>query len=150
VRAPRRVNPAKCIQQSVPTTFYDHLKWGEDYQAPDGKIIRNDQVTEKGPKAKSYAYSADTIFDETLIEKLQGVDMLYHETTYLKDLAERAASRFHSTTVQAACIAKRARVGRLLIGHFSSKYEKLDIFQQEAVIVYPNTDLAIEGVTYTA
>jgi len=150
VRAPRRVNPAKCVQEAVPTSFYDRLKWGEDYHGPDGKIVRNDQVTELAPKAKSYAYSADTIFDESLIEKLQGVDMLYHETTYLKDLAERAASRFHSTTVQAACIAKRAKVGRLLIGHFSSKYEKLDIFQQEATTVYPNTDLAIEGVTYTA
>ncbi len=74
--------------------------------------------------------------------------MLYHETTYLKDLNDRAASRFHSTTIQAACIAQKANVGRLLIGHFSSKYDKLEVFREEASEVFPNTDLALEGVTY--
>ena len=75
--------------------------------------------------------------------------MLYHETTYLKELETRALLRFHSTTTQAACIAKKAQVGRLLIGHFSSKYDKLDVFEQEACEVFPETTLALEGVTYT-
>lgn len=73
---------------------------------------------------------------------------MYHEATYLKDLAERALARFHSTTVQAATIALRAGVGKLLIGHFSSKYEKLDEFRNEAQAVFAETELAIEGVTY--
>ena len=74
--------------------------------------------------------------------------MLYHETTYLKDLEARALSRFHATTIQAAAIARMANVGRLLIGHFSSKYEKLDVFEQEAREIFRNTDIAVEGVTY--
>jgi ribonuclease Z len=150
VKAPRRVNPEKAIQHNVPSSFYDRLKLGEDYETKTGELIRNELVTDPAPKPQSYAYSADTIYDEELIEKVQGVDMLYHETTYLKDLNDRAASRFHSTTTQAACIAKKANVGRLLIGHFSSKYDKLDVFRDEACEVFPNTDLALEGVTYKA
>lgn len=150
VRAPRRVNPEKAIEYGVPAAFYDRLKWGEDYTTKTGEVIKNEWVTNQGVKPLSYAYSADTIFDETLIEKVQGVDLLYHETTYLKDLEKRATLRFHSTTTQAACIAKGANVGRLLIGHFSSKYDKLDIFEQEACEVFPNTSLALEGVTFRA
>ena len=101
-----------------------------------------------GSKAKSYAYSADTSYDERIIEKVRGADLLYHEATYLKDLEERAVKRFHCTTTQAACIAKKAGVERLLLGHFSSKYEKLEEFEQEARQIFPNTELALEGVTY--
>jgi ribonuclease Z len=150
VRAPRRVNPEKAIEHGVPAAFYDRLKWGEDYTTKAGELIKNEWVTNPGVKPLSYAYSADTIFDESLIEKVQGVDLLYHETTYLKDLEKRAELRFHSTTTQAACIAKGANVGRLLIGHFSSKYDKLDIFEQEACEVFPDTSLALEGVTFRA
>ena len=97
--------------------------------------------------SKTIFFLADTLYDEDLIEK-SIFYLLYHETTYLKDLADRAYSRFHSTTWQAATIAKKAKVGRLLIGHFSSKYDKLDIFQQEAREIFADTDLAIEGVTF--
>lgn len=150
VKPPRRVNPEKTVQHQVPASFYDRLKWGEDYTTKTGELIKNSWVTDAAPKPKSYAYCADTVYDEELIEKVKGVDLLYHETTYLKDLAERAAARFHTTTAQAATIALKAEVGRLLIGHFSSKYDKLDIFEQEAKEIFPNTSLAIEGVTYKA
>jgi ribonuclease Z len=105
-------------------------------------------VTEPAAKPRSYAYAADTLFDERIARQVQGVDLLYHETTYLKDLEEQAGKRFHSTTTQAATIARLAGVQRLLIGHFSSIYEKLQSFEQEAREVFPNTDLALEGVTY--
>jgi ribonuclease Z len=105
-------------------------------------------VTEAAVKAKSYAYSADTLYDERIVEHVKDVDLLYHETTYLKDLQEQAGKRFHSTTIQAATIALLAGVHRLIIGHFSSKYEKLQAFEVEAREVFPNTDLALEGVTY--
>ncbi|AEW01166.1 ribonuclease Z [Niastella koreensis] len=150
VRAPRRVNPEKAIEYGVPAAFYDRLKWGEDYTTKSGELIENELVTNPGVKPLSYAYCADTIYDEELIEKVKGVDLLYHETTYLKDLEMRAAMRFHSTTQQAARIAKNANVGRLLIGHFSSKYDKLEVFEQEAIEVFPNTSLALEGVTFRA
>ena len=148
VKAPRKVNPEKALKHDVPSSFFDYLKWGNDYTTKMGELIKNELVTDPAVKPKSYAYSADTVYDEELVEKIKKVDMLYHETTYLKDLEARAFSRFHATTIQAASIAKMANVGRLLIGHFSSKYEKLEIFEQEAREVFKNTDIAVEGVTY--
>jgi len=75
--------------------------------------------------------------------------MIYHETTYLDNLRERADFRFHSTSKQAALLAKKAAVDKLLIGHFSSKYDTLDEFEKEAREIFPNTDIAVEGVCYT-
>jgi ribonuclease Z len=148
IKPARKVNPEKAKQFGIPSSFFDRLKWSEDYLTKENVLIKNDWVTDAAPKARSYAYSADTIYDERVAEKVQGVDLLYHEATYLKDLEERAQKRFHCTTVQAACIAKKAGVGRLIIGHFSSKYEQLDKFEEESREVFPATDLAIEGVTF--
>ncbi|GAC1431102.1 MAG: ribonuclease Z [Chitinophagaceae bacterium] len=148
VRAPRRVNPQAAIEMSVPPAFFDKLKRGEDYTTQAGLIIKNEMVTQSAPVPLSYAYSADTMYDERIIEKVKGVDLLYHETTYLKDLADRAIKRYHCTTEQAAAIALKAGVGRLIIGHFSSKYELLHEFETEARAIFPNTELALEGVTY--
>jgi ribonuclease Z len=148
IRPFRRINPEKARQFEVPSSFFERLKWGESYLRKDDFLVENEWVTEAAPKAKSYAYTADTRFDERIAEKVQGVDLLYHETTYLKDLEEQAIRRFHSTTTQAATLALMAGVHRLLIGHFSSKYEKLNSFESEAREIFPNTDLALEGVTY--
>jgi ribonuclease Z len=148
VRPFRRVNPEKARQHDVPASFFDRLKWGESYQKNDGSVVENQWVTEPASKPRSYAYTADTMFDESIAAYVHGVDLLYHETTYLKDLEIQAGRRFHSTTAQAATIALQAGVQRLLIGHFSSKYEKLQVFEQEAREVFPNSDLALEGVTY--
>jgi ribonuclease Z len=148
VRPFRRINPEKARQFNVPSSFFDRLKWGESYLRKDGVLVENQAVTEPAAKARSYAYAADTLFDHRIAERVRGADLLYHETTYLKDLGEQAGKRYHSTTVQAATIALEAGVERLLIGHFSSKYEKLQAFEQEAREIFPNTDLALEGVTY--
>jgi ribonuclease Z len=148
VKLPRKVNPEKALRHEVPSSFFDELKKGSNYSRKDGTIVENYLVTDPGPKPLSYAFTADTIYDEGLIPWVSGVDMLYHETTYLKELNDRAAARFHATTHQAATIALKARVGRLLIGHFSSKYDKLDQFESEAREIFPNTDLALEGVTF--
>jgi ribonuclease Z len=148
VKAPRKINPVKAREHGIPATFFDRLKQGEDYTMESGELIRNELVTDPGATPKSYAYSADTCYNEAVADKVQGVDLLYHEATYLKDLEDRAAARFHCTTTQAATIAQKAGVGKLLLGHFSSKYEKLDAFEQEAKEIFPNTELALEGVTY--
>jgi ribonuclease Z len=150
IRPPRKVNPEKARIAGVPAAFFDRLKWGEDYENQQGSVIPNASVTDSAPRAKSYAYSADTLFNPEVAVKVMGIDLLYHEATYLKDLEERAAKRFHCTTVQAASIAKTAGVKQLLIGHFSSKYDKLDEFEKEAREVFSNSHLAIEGVSYLA
>ena len=148
VKPPRKVNPVKAREHGIPAVFFDHLKQGEDYRTQSGEIIKNELVTDPAPAPKSYAYSADTAYHEAIIEKVRGVDLLYHEATYLKDLEDRAIARFHCTSEQAAKVAQQASVGKLLLGHFSSKYEKLDAFELEAKEVFPNTELALEGVTY--
>ncbi|HXB45939.1 MAG TPA: ribonuclease Z, partial [Puia sp.] len=148
VKPLRRINPEKAKAYEVPPSFFESLKRGEDYTTKDGGIIKNEWVTGPGLIPRSYAYSADTAYDESIVERVKEVTLLYHEATYLKDLEDRAIKRFHCTTVQAATIAKKSNVGKLLIGHFSSKYEKLDDFEKEAKEVFENTELALEGVTY--
>jgi len=148
VKAPRKVNPVKARQHKIPEQFFDHLKRGEDYTGDDGSMVKNEMVTDPAPKPLSYAFAADTAFNLEVANKVQQVDLLYHEATYLKDLEERAIARFHCTSTQAAVIAQKANAGKLLLGHFSSKYEKLDPFLEEAKEIFPNTELAIEGVTY--
>ncbi|MEP6712904.1 MAG: ribonuclease Z [Ferruginibacter sp.] len=142
---PRSIDPEKVKAYEIPAAYYLELQKGKDYVTKKGTTIPNEAVTVAVSAPKTYAYCADTIYDEAIVEKVKAVDLLYHETTYLKDLHERAASRFHSTTIQAADIAKKAGVKKLLIGHFSSKYELLDQFLEEATSVFENTELAIEG-----
>ena len=144
----RKIDVQRAQAYEIPKIFYENLQRGEDYVTKKGTIIPNKEVTTAGPKPKSYAYCADTIYDESLVEKIRSVDLLYHETTYLKALHETAAERFHSTTIQAASIAKMGNVKKLLIGHFSSKYETLDEFLTEATEIFENTELALQGVSY--
>ncbi len=146
---PRSIDIERARSYEIPSAYFEELQKGKDYKTKKGDIIPNDQVTKAAPTAKTYAYCADTMYDESIAEKVKGVDLLYHETTYLKDLEDRAAMRFHSTTVQAAEIAKLAGVKKLLIGHFSSKYETLDLFLSEACEVFPNTELAQEGLCFS-
>lgn len=147
-KKPRKLVIENVRAAEIPAAFYDNLQKGEDYTTKTGTVIRNTEVTIPSPPPKSYAYCADTIFDTSLAERVKNANLLYHETTYLKDLEERAAARFHSTTIQAGAIAQQAGVKRLLIGHFSSKYESLDAFLEETREVFPDTDLALEGVSY--
>ncbi len=115
----RKLDPEKARQYEIPQAFYDRLKNGEDYTQKNGDLVKNEWVTTPGEPGKTYAFCADTKYDESLIEHIKGADMIYHETTYLDNLRERAESRFHSTSKQAAAIAKKAGVKKLLIGHFS-------------------------------
>jgi ribonuclease Z len=147
-KLPRKLLPEAARAHGIPAAFYDRLQRGDDYRDKNGNLVPNDTVTVAAPPAKSYAYCADTIFDRALVEKIRGVSLLYHETTYLHELADRAAARFHSTTVQAATIAQEAGVGRLIIGHFSSIYDELDAFLTEASAVFEHTELANEGTCF--
>ncbi|MBN9295634.1 MAG: ribonuclease Z [Filimonas sp.] len=147
-KKPRKIDKEKAVAYNVPAVYYERLKNGDDYESRTGEVVKNELVTIPNTPARSYAFCADTIYNTTIAEKVKNVTLLYHETTYLKDLHERAAARFHSTTVQAAEIATLANAQHLLIGHFSSKYDELDEFLHETQAVFPDTQLAIEGVTY--
>lgn len=147
-RNPRSVDPDRAKAYEIPESHYHIIQSGKDYIHAKGTIIPNEEVTVKAPEPRSYAYCADTLFHEELAERVKDVDLIYHETTYLDELAEHATKRFHSTTRQAGAIAKLANAKKLLIGHFSSKYENLDAFLEETLEVFPNTELAVEGCCY--
>ncbi len=147
-KQPRKIDKTTIHTYEIPTAFYDRLKMGEDYETKSGDIIKNEWVTIANKPACSYAFCADTIYDETLIAIVKKVSLLYHESTYLKDMNDRAALRFHATSEQAATIALKAEVDKLIMGHFSSKYEVLTPFLDEAKAIFANTALAIEGVTF--
>jgi ribonuclease Z len=147
-RNPRHIDPDKVRSYEIPSSFYDALQKGQDYVNKKGTIIPNAEVTVPGTTPKSYAYCADTLYDESMAEKVKGVDLLYHETTYLKNFEEKAIERFHSTTEHAANIAVRSGAKKLIIGHFSSKYEDLDEFLQETSLIFPQTELALEGLCF--
>ncbi|MEO5893406.1 MAG: ribonuclease Z [Ferruginibacter sp.] len=147
-KKPRSIDPVRVSAYDIPSSFYEKLQRGEDYTAKNGTVIKNEEVTIANDPVKSYAYCADTIFDESLAEKVKGVDLLYHETTYLKNSADKAAARFHCTTEQAGMIALKAGAKKLIIGHFSSRYEILDEFLTETIEVFENTELAMEGACF--
>jgi len=138
----------KVKKAEIPVSFYSSLQAGLDYITPKGKRVPNADVTANPERGKKYAFCADTRYDENIIPHIYGADMIYHETTYLDAMRDKAVERFHSTTKQAALIARKAMVRKLLIGHFSSKYPTLEQFLQEAKEVFPETELALEGVTY--
>ncbi len=138
----------KIRELEIPVSFYTSLQNGLDYITPKGKVIANDSVTSAPERGKKYAFCADTKYDETIIPHIFDADMIYHETTYLDNLRDKAEERFHSTTKQAAEIARKAMVKKLLIGHFSSKYSTLESFLFETREVFPAAELAIEGNTY--
>ncbi|MDQ6724402.1 MAG: ribonuclease Z [Thermoproteota archaeon] len=144
----RKIKIEETSKHNIPPSFFDHLHMGEDYITQDNKIIKNELLTLPLSLAKTYAYCADTVYDEELVDKIKNVDLLYHESTYLHELKEKAFNRFHCTSIEAATIAKKADVKKLLLGHFSSMYETLDDFKTEACTVFENTDLALEGICY--
>jgi len=138
----------KVRKLNIPISFYSSLQNGLDYITPRGQTVRNDVVTTAAEKGKKYAFCADTRYEESIVPYIAGADMIYHETTYLDNVRDKAFERFHCTTKQAAEIARKAGVKKLLIGHFSSKYSTLEQFEVEAKDIFPNTELAIEGSSY--
>jgi ribonuclease Z len=125
------------------------LKRGEDVVDDAGNILYTHQSLTLPPRhARSYAYCSDTHYHEPLIEQLRGIDVLYHEATFMEEEKSKAWETKHSTATQAATIAKKSSVGKLLIGHFSARYRELDPLLQEARVVFPNTFLAEEGKTF--
>lgn len=147
-KKPRKINKEVIGAFHFKGDQFERLKMGENVITDTGEEILNETVTIANTPARSYAYCADTVYNLSVAEKVKDVSKIYHETTYLKGLEDRALQRFHSTTCQAADIALKANARTLLIGHFSSKYEELDAFLEEAREIFPATDLAIEGVTY--
>lgn len=130
----------------VPRCCYPAILLGESYTAQDGSIIPNNRLAKPGRIPRRYAYCSDTEYFPNLIEQVRGVDLLYHEATFGEDLRARLATTAHSTAREAATIALKAEVKRLLIGHYSSRYTDVTPLLDEARSVFPNTTAAQEGL----
>jgi len=144
----RKIDPERCREYEIPAYFYDRLKAGEDYTQKDGTIVKNEWVTADGPSPRKYAFCADTRYSESYLPYIMNADTIYHECTYVHAEIEKAHSRYHSTSVEAAEIALKANAKQLLLGHFSSKYKELDQFREEAAAIFPNVLVTQEGVAY--
>ena len=125
-------------------------KRGEDIALDDGTIIPNAELTYLPRTPRSYAYCSDTNRSAMVARRIKGVDLLYHEATYAESERRQAKERGHSTARQAAEIAVAAEAKHLLIGHFSSRYKDTAVLLDEARAIFPATDIATEGETYTA
>ena len=123
-------------------------KRGEDITLESGEVIHNEELTYIPYQARSYAYLSDTSYSAKAAERVHGVDLLYHETTYSIREAKFAKGHGHSTTEEAAKAALKAEAKRLIIGHFSSRYKEHDTLCAECREIFPNTDIAAEGMTF--
>lgn len=143
---PRRLRPEKV--EMIPHYLRNQVKAGEDLVLPDGSRMPNQELAFEPLPLRSYAYCSDTAYEPALVPALLGVDLLYHEATFTEGMQARAKETLHSTAAQAARIAADARVGRLLLGHFSSRFKDVDILLKEAVAIFPSTSAASEGRVY--
>ncbi len=145
-----KLNVDICVKYKVPMEQYDAIKLGADYHSQSQGLIGNNLLTSPGYKNRTYAYITDTIYDpEYLVPIIKDADLLYHEATFLHERADRAAETFHSTALQAAQIAQAANVKRLMIGHFSARYNDAQPLIDEAQSVFVKTVEAIEGECYS-
>ncbi len=129
----------------VPVRCMKDIKQGQDYVTPEGEVVPNSRLTRPAAPPKRYAFCSDTAYNRSIIPIIEGVDLLYHEATFAECDLARAKETFHSTARQAAEIARDAHVKRLVIGHYSARYEDLSELHREAEAVFPGTILGNEG-----
>ncbi|ODS88796.1 MAG: ribonuclease Z [Chryseobacterium sp. SCN 40-13] len=139
---PRHLNIKEIIKYpEIETCDYHNLKLGKDFILKDGYVLKNEVLTTEPTTSVSYAFCSDTRYSEEIIPIIQNVDVLYHEATFLHDLSEMAQHTGHSTALEAARIARKAQVGKLILGHFSNRYQDLSVFTDEARKIFAETYL---------
>lgn len=138
----------RLAELDVPIAAYHNLKIGENVVLEDGTKIFAKDVTRERAHARSYAYCSDTRYDARVAAAVKGVDLLYHEATFLHELLDRAEKTAHSTALEAGKIAAMAEVGKLIIGHYSVRYHDVTPLLEEARTEFVKTELAEEGLTF--
>ena len=144
---PSRINKNAIEEYKISIKDIHAIKSGNDYEYC-GKIIPNSKITIDPPTPRSYAFCSDTKYDESIIEFIKGVDLLYHEATFLENMKERAKETFHSTAIDAATIAFKADVKKLLLGHYSARYKDVTAFENEAQKVFKNVIAVNDGDSF--
>lgn len=144
----RKLNVDAVQQHEIETCYYQNIKNGKDITLEDGRVIANQDLTFDPIPPKRYAFCSDTVYDESIVPNITAVDILYHEATFLESEKLLAQKTMHSTAKEAAEIAKQAHVGQLILGHYSTRYESIEKFKEEATTIFPYVLLADDGVSF--
>lgn len=145
----RNIEPSVIEKYGLNFEDIKNIKQGRDFVCEDGTVVKNQEMTKDPVPPFSYAYISDTLFKPEIAQYIQNVSLMYHEATFLENLADLAVETHHSTAHQAAECAKLANAEKLIIGHFSSRYKNLDKHLQDAQSIFENTELANDLCTYT-
>ncbi|MBB6681109.1 ribonuclease Z [Aequorivita sp. 609] len=144
----RKLNVDAARELNIYLSYYNKIKQGFDVENRDGKLISNKDITFDPPAPKSYAYCSDTEYNPEMVPQIEGATFLYHESTFLDEHYHLAEKTKHSTAKEAAVIARKANVGTLILGHYSGRYGKLELFRKEAQEVFDNVELAEDGKSF--
>jgi ribonuclease Z len=131
----------------IPIFQIQAIKNGADFISPEGEVVPHSRLTRPADPPRRYAYCSDTAYCEKIVPIIEGVDLLYHEATFIEEDLQRARETYHSSARQAARIAQAAQVKKLILGHFSARYPDENILLKEAQAVFPHTILADERMT---
>lgn len=142
----RKINRDMVDKLNIPFNKLKSIQYGADWIDPNGNIIKNQDITTKNSSPNTFAFCTDTRYNKAITHRIKGVDLLYHETTFKEESSIRAYETGHSTTYQAANIAKKARVKRLMIGHISQRYHNKEDVLVEVKKVFQDSILAESGL----
>lgn len=145
----RKLNIDAAKEANIDLSYYNKIKCGFDVENRDGKLIPNSQITFDPAPPKSYAYCSDTAYNSQMVPQIAGTMVLYHESTFLEVHQELGVKTKHSTAKEAAMIADEAKVGTLILGHYSGRYNNLELFRNEAKEVFSNVLLAEDGKVFS-
>lgn len=141
----RKLNMDAVLNYEIESCYYQKVKNGKDITLEDGRLIPNSELTFDPIQPKSYAFCSDTVYYEAVIPIIENVDVLYHESTFLESEQSLAERTLHSTAKEAARIALKAKVKQLILGHYSTRYESIALFKEEAETIFPDVLLAEDG-----
>ena len=144
----RKLNMDAVLNHDIESCYYQKIKNGKDITLEDGRIISNSILTFDPIQPKSYAFCSDTVYHEAIVPIIENVDILYHESTFLESEDALALKTLHSTAKQAAQIALKANAKQLILGHYSTRYESISLFQEEAETIFSEVALAEDGKTF--
>jgi ribonuclease Z len=146
----RNMIAEKIEEYNIPTYAINGIKKGDDFTTEEGEVISNQELTKDPPKSLSYAFCSDTAYAGRTAEFVNEVDLLYHESTFLDEDKTRAKKTKHSTTLQAARVAREANARHLLIGHYSARFDDPQAFAKEAISLFPNVTAARQSMRIIA
>ncbi|GIZ08680.1 ribonuclease Z [Flavobacterium sp. UMI-01] len=144
----RKINIEAVQSYNIETCFYQNIKNGKDILLENGQLIPNTQLTFDPEPSMSYAFCSDTVYDESILSIIEKVDVLYHEATFLESEKALANKTMHSTAIEAATIAAKANAKKLILGHYSTRYDGIEKFKQEAQTVFSEVELADDGKSF--